>query len=276
MKRIAVTGGKGGTGKSTIATALAVELGKRHRVLLADADADCPNDHLILGIERKEIAVVKQRVVKINDSKCTGCGKCASVCAYNAIAMVSGKPLVLEKMCSGCGACALACPENAVEWKEKEVGRIFEGKGKGISLLSGELKIGEPVSELVVKKLNELIKEKEKEFDYVIVDTAAGTHCDVISALEGSGFAIAVAEPTPLGAHDLGLILELLHVLEVKGSVFLNRSGIGKDELVEKICSDKKTKIIARMPYSKKIMESYSAGKPVEHESIEKTAGLVE
>ena len=54
---IGVTGGKGGTGKSTVATALAVELAKNSKVLLVDADVECPNDHLLLNIERKELKI---------------------------------------------------------------------------------------------------------------------------------------------------------------------------------------------------------------------------
>jgi len=275
MKKITVTGGKGGTGKSTVATALAFKLGKNHRVLLVDADADCPNDHLLLGIKRNETETVRQRIIKINKEKCAGCGKCASVCEYNAIAIISKKAVALEKMCSGCGACKIVCPNDAISWKTKEVGKVYHGKGKGISLLSGELKLSEPVSELVVEKLNELISKKEKEFDYVIVDTAAGTHCDVISALRGADYAIAVTEPTPLGAHDLELILRLTSILGIEKGVVLNRAGLGKNELIEEICSSKKTSIIARIPYSKKIMESYSNEIPVEHESINEIVRLV-
>jgi len=104
VKKIGVTGGKGGTGKSTVATALAVELGKKHRVLLLDADADCPNDHLLLGIERKLVKKVKQRIPKWDFEKCVQCGKCSEVCKVNAIFAPKGKqPIFMPQQCNGCG-----------------------------------------------------------------------------------------------------------------------------------------------------------------------------
>lgn len=81
MKTIAVTGGKGGTGKSTVASSLGVVMAERGRVLLADADVECPNDHLILSAKRKKLRDVYQPVPKWDFSKCTKCGsaqRCAS------------------------------------------------------------------------------------------------------------------------------------------------------------------------------------------------------
>ena len=276
MKQIAITGGKGGTGKSTVATALAVELGKRHKVLLVDADVDCPNDHLLLGIERKPLKKVFQRIPKWDFEKCVKCGKCAQVCKTHAIFALKGKqPVFLPQQCNGCGTCVLACQQNAVGWSKKEIGTVFKGKGHGIDFVSGELKVNEAVSEFVVNALKEEVKKIVKKYDFVLFDTAAGTHCDVISALEGSSIALAVTEPTPLGKHDLELIMKLLKKLGIKFEIVLNRFEEGKEKLIEQVAKRNGKKIASKIPYSKKIIENYSKGIPVRHESINTLAELV-
>ncbi len=277
MKTIAITGGKGGTGKSTVATALAVELGKKHKVLLVDADVDCPNDHLLLGIERKKVGAVKQRIPKWNFKKCTKCGKCGEVCKTHAIVSIKGKhPIFIEGQCNGCGACVLKCPVKAISWSKKKIGKVFKGKGYGIDFLSGELEIKEPLSEMVVAKVGEELEKVSGGYDFVVIDTAAGTHCDVISALRDCDVAFAVTEPTPLGEHDLELIIELLKELGIKFEIILNRFEEGKSEIIEKIAKKSGKKIAAKVPYKKEIMEAYCKGIPVRDKSIEKIAAMVE
>ncbi|MBW2980519.1 ATP-binding protein [Candidatus Woesearchaeota archaeon] len=267
--KIGITGGKGGTGKSTIATALAFELAKKAKVLLVDADVDCPDDHLILGIDRKKIKTVYQRIPVWDTKKCIKCGQCGPVCKVNAIVSIKDKiPIFMQPQCNGCGACVIKCPVKAISWSKKEIGYLYEGKKHGIDFLSGELKINEPISEFVVNALKEKVDEIESKYDHIIIDTAAGTHCDVISALEGCESVLAVTEPTPLGAHDLELILKLLRILKIKTKVVINRSDIGDKDLIKKIARKYNTGIIAEIPYSKKIIESYSRGKPVKDKGI--------
>ena len=142
---IGITGGKGGTGKSTVATALAFELAKEHKVLLVDADVDCPNDHLLLNIKRDFHSTVEQRIPKWDFDKCTKCGLCGTVCKTNAIVSIKDKnPLFIQSQCNGCGACVLTCPVNAIGWSKKEIGTVFTGSNYGIDLLSGELKPTNP------------------------------------------------------------------------------------------------------------------------------------
>lgn len=267
--KIAVTGGKGGTGKSTMAIALAFELAKNNKVLLIDADVDCPNDHLLLDIKRKKVKTIYQRLPKWNFKKCIKCGKCSFVCKSNAIVSVKGKlPIFMPQQCNGCGACVIKCPVKAISWDKKEIGSLYKGSAYGIDLVSGELKVSEPISEFVVGALKKFIKPKESKYSFIITDTAAGTHCDVISALEGCDTALAVTEPTPLGAHDLELILKLLKILKIKSKVIINRSDIGNKNLIKKIINRYKTEVVAEIPYSKKLIESYSKGKPIEIKSI--------
>ncbi|MEA3343618.1 MAG: ATP-binding protein [archaeon] len=277
MKIIGITGGKGGTGKSTVATALAVELGKKSKVLLADMDADCPNDHLLLNIERKHLATAFQRIPKWDMNKCTRCGACAAACKTNAIICTKGNtPIFMQSQCNGCGACKITCPAGAISWDKKPVGTIYEGASYGIDLLSSELKINEPVSEIVVGKAAEIIEKRKKEYDFILVDTAAGTHCDVISALGICDTAMCVTEPTPLGLHDLELIMELLTRLKTPFEIVLNRYENNHNSQVSTAISKYNKTLLAKIPYKKEIMLAYSKGIPIKEKSIQKIAKWVE
>jgi len=271
--KIAVTGGKGGTGKSTVATALAVELAKKNKVLLLDADVDCPNDDIILSINTKKVKDVETMIPEFDKDKCIKCGRCSQVCRENAIVFVKGRyPFLVPDQCTGCKACKIACPVNAISEKKQTIGEILSGKRGNITLVTGKMKPGIEESSLVVNAAKKYVKQKEKNYDYIIIDTAAGTHCPVIAALLGVDLGIAVTEPTPLGNHDVSLILELMKKLNVKSKVLLNRSDIASKKEIEETAKSFRTEIIAEIPYSKEIQEAYSKGVPIEHEAIKKIA----
>jgi len=270
--KIAVTGGKGGTGKSTVATSLAVEFAKNKKTMLVDADVDCPNDHLILNIKRKRVRDIFQPVPGLNKNKCKRCGECAKVCRQNAIVFVKGKyPVFITEQCIGCSACMIACPYGAIKKDKKKVGTIYSGKcstnNQTFDFISAETEIGVEEESPIVNSLKKHIK---KEYDFILIDTSPGTHCNVISALQGCELALCVTEPTPLGAHDLKLSLELLKKLKIPAKIILNRADIGDRNLITKIAKKFKAEIIAEIPYSKKILEAYSKGEPIEHPTIKK------
>jgi MinD superfamily P-loop ATPase len=269
VKKIAITGGKGGTGKSTVATALAVELSKNNKVLLIDADVDCPNDHLILNIERKKVREIFQPIPKINKNKCNKCGRCSEVCRENAIVQIKGEyPIIISDQCIGCSACMIACPNNAIEKDKKKIGTIYKGNNYGIDFFSAETEIGVEEESPVVNALKKEISRIEEKYDYVLIDTSPGTHCNVISALQGCELAFSVTEPTPLGEHDGELSLKLLKKLKIPFKIILNKSDVGNKKLVEELAKKYKTKIISEIPYKKSILESYSKGEPIKENSI--------
>lgn len=268
-KIIGITGGKGGTGKSTVATALAVELAKSASVLLVDADVDCPNDHLILSIERRFKSDIDQRVPIFDTNICTRCGECGAVCKTNALISIKGKNLIfIQPQCNGCGSCHFVCKSDAISWGEKKIGQVFEGVGNNIYLLSGELKGNEPVSEFIVNSLMEFVEEEKGDYDYIIIDTAAGTHCPVIAAIEKCDYVFSVTEPTPLGKHDLDIILQLLKKLNKRSDIILNRSDMGDGKIISDLALEYGLSIVCKIPYSNEVVNSYSAGKPVSFEGI--------
>ncbi len=268
MNTIAVTGGKGGTGKSTIAASLAVVMSDKRKVLLADADVECPNDHLILSVKRKKFRDVYQPIPKWDFSKCTMCGECAKVCKQNAIVAVKGKyPAFVPDLCIGCKACVVACPAGAIGTGRKKIGTVYTGKGYGIELVSGELKLGQLASGEIVAETRKDSEEvaRKKKSDFIIVDSAAGVGCPVIASIQGSDFVVAVTEPTPSALHDLKRVLYIAEHFRIPRGIVLNKSDLdrGFARKVENFARKKGIPILGRIPYRQDFVESTIRMKPV-------------
>jgi len=264
MKKIAITGGKGGTGKSTVAILLAVDLIKKgKKVILCDCDVECPNDYLLLGQKfKKSVKNIYADFPKLIKEKCTKCGMCSRSCRENAIFQAPNQyPIFIKDLCSGCGVCWNVCPFGAIKTKKEKVGEIYINKIKNLNLITGVAKPGLEETGPVVASLKEYaLKLAEKiKADIILFDTAAGTHCPVISALLNCDLAYCVTEPTPMGAYDLKLILNLCQKLKVKTEIIINQADLGDKKIIYKIV--KKSKIKKEIPYSKKIVEAYSKGK---------------
>jgi len=266
--KIAVTGGKGGTGKSMVATSLAVEFAGAQKTMLVDADAECPNDHLLLSVKRKKYATVYQPIPKWDFKKCIKCGKCASVCKQNAIVHVKGKfPAFVQDVCIGCKACIVACPTGAITEIRKEIGTIYTGKNYKVNLVSSELKLGELASGEVVaevRKSSDKINEKIKA-DIMIIDSSAGIGCPVIASLVGTDYIVAVTEPTPSALFDLKRVLYLAEHFGIKHGIVINKFDLAENfyKKTEKFAKMNKIPILGKVPYKKDFVRSTINMKPV-------------
>jgi len=266
MKKIAVTGGKGGTGKSTVSVLLAKKLMASQKVLLADLDTECPNDHLLTGAElEKPIKETISKLPKIDPAKCQKCGQCVEACTSNALFMPTGKaPIVLPDLCSACQTCLDVCPHQAITAKDNVTGKIYRHDfGDNLILVTGQARARLIETASVVRQTKETALEiaRQEKVDTIIFDTAAGTHCPVVVALMDVEKAIAVTEPTPMGAHDLNLILQLLEKIEVPCDIFLNQADLGKKELITNLIKNfGKPQLAHEIQHSKKIAQAYSRG----------------
>jgi len=266
--KIAVTGGKGGTGKSMVATSLAVEFAKDKKTMLVDADVECPNDYLLLSIKRKKHSTVYQPIPKWDFDKCTKCGKCASVCKQNAIVFVKGKyPAFVKDVCIGCKACIVACPKKAITETKKEIGIIYTGKNYNVNLVSGELKLGELASGEVVAEVRKSSEEINKKIkaNIILIDSAAGIGCPVIASLVGTDYIIAVTEPTPSALHDLKRVLYLANHFGIKHGIIINKFDLEINfcSKIKEFAKEKKIPIIGKLPYRKVFIDSTIKMKPV-------------
>lgn len=266
--KIAVTGGKGGTGKSLVAISLAVEFAKNNKTALLDVDVECPNDHLLLSVKRKEFTKIYQPIPKWDFDKCIKCGQCASVCKQNAIVFVKDKyPAFVKDICIGCRACMVACPQKAISETKKEIGTIYTGKNYNVDLISGELKLGELASGEVVaevRKHSEKINEKLKA-EVILIDSAAGIGCPVIASLVGTDYIAAVTEPTPSALHDLKRVLYLANHFQIKHGIVINKYDLSEKFCleIEKFAKESNIAIIGKIPYKKDFVDSTIEMKPV-------------
>ena len=264
--KIAITGGKGGVGKTTITIFLAKKyLKEGKRVLLCDCDVECPNLHILLKEKlKKPFKKIFAFFPRLNKKKCKKCDICKNVCKENAIFKPKNSfPVFLHDLCSACGACMIVCPHKAIEKEKKEIGEIFLKKiQKNFWLITGKAHLGVEETGPVVletKKTAERIL-KENKFDVLLIDTAPGIHCPVISALVGCDLVYCVAEPSPMSSKDLELILKLCKKLKLKSKVILNLSDLGKKEMIKKTLLEFKMKIEKEVPFSEKIQKAYSEG----------------
>ena len=91
--KIAVASGKGGTGKTLIATSLAQVISQSKSVIFLDADVEAPNAHFFLKPQFIESQNVTSFIPLVVADRCDGCGKCVEFCAYHALALVKKKIL---------------------------------------------------------------------------------------------------------------------------------------------------------------------------------------
>ena len=253
--RISVASGKGGTGKTLVATSLALALSDRYHVQLLDCDVEEPNDHVFLRPEITGSETVTIPVPKVNEEKCSCCRKCADVCAYNAIAVMADHVLTFPQLCHGCGACSYLCPEKAITEEGREIGVVECGRSGAVGIVQGRLNVGEAMAPPIIRK----VKEKADRDGIVLVDVPPGTSCPVVEAIRGSDFCLLVTEPTPFGLNDLALAVETVKELAIPCGVVLNRTGVG-DNRVEDYCNEKSIPVLLTIPLDTEIARLYSRG----------------
>ena len=252
---VSVASGKGGTGKTLVATSLALSLKDRERVQLLDCDVEEPDAHIFLRPVITKSEVVYIQVPEVDEKKCTYCGKCAEVCAYNAIAVLGKHILIFPELCHGCGACSYLCPEKAISEVGKDIGVVETGHSDDIAFVHGKLTVGEAMAPPIIRK----VKAQTNSDETVIIDVSPGTSCPVVESIKGSDFCLLVTEPTPFGLNDLVLAVETVKELKIPCGVVINRAGVG-DRKVEEYCAKEKIPVLLTIPLDTGIARIYSRG----------------
>jgi MinD superfamily P-loop ATPase len=251
--KIAILSGKGGTGKTTVATNLALNY---KNAFLLDADVEEPNSHIFIKpVVTNEKSVFKNYPM-VDMERCDLCGDCGRFCKYNAILPAKNKVLVFKEICHDCGGCEIVCKKNAISYEEREIGKIFSGDGiADIRFLYGDLNVGEVSGVKIISELREIVKDEE----LVIIDAPPGTSCATVEAVEGVDYAVIVSEPTPFGVSDMKMVVEMLGNMKIPFGVVVNKAGLGNDEIYE-YCSEKNIEVLENIPFSEEIAKMYAIG----------------
>jgi MinD superfamily P-loop ATPase len=256
MMVISIASGKGGTGKTTVATNMAVSLGSG--VQLLDCDVEEPNAHLFIHPVINDVKIITTPVPEVNMEKCSLCGKCGEICQFKAIVVIGNTVLSFPEMCHSCGGCMAVCPEKAITETGRELGVIEQGRRNGLEFVHGKLRVGEAMSPPLIRKVRECARPDA----LTIIDAPPGTSCPVIASMKGADFVLLVTEPTPFGLNDLKLAVGAVKILDIPCGLVINRSDMGDDQ-VKIYAKMENLPVLMEIPFDRRIAEANSRGEMI-------------
>jgi MinD superfamily P-loop ATPase len=251
--RIAVASGKGGTGKTTISTSLALSV--ETEVQYLDCDVEEPNGHIFLKPKLSSSETCLVTVPKLDESRCTACRKCSEICRYNAIVQFGKSVMTFPEMCHSCLGCFRVCEEDALIEDSREIGVLESGMAGAIHFVHGRVRIGEAMGVPLLKA----VKKKADPEKLVIIDAPPGTSCPFVESISDVDYVILVTEPTPFGLHDLKLAATVVKNFKIPCGVIINRSDLG-DTGVQHFCEDEEIPVLLEIPFQRNIAEGYARG----------------
>jgi MinD superfamily P-loop ATPase len=274
MKQLVILSGKGGTGKTSVAAALAhlAAAGDQPvRAVLADADVDAANLELVLDPSRLETHDFTGGGVAILDpAMCEGCGLCIEVCRFDAISKAdpeSETPNIDPIACDGCAACVYQCPTRAIRMEPQIAGQWFRSDSRYGPLFHAALRPAQENS----GKLVTMVKQQarllalDEGYELIVVDGPPGIGCPVISAASGADLTLIVAEPTAAGAHDMERVLQVTQHFGVPALVCVNKADLYPQGTaqIEAYCHARGIEVIGHIPFDVSVTEAMVRGEPV-------------
>jgi len=264
IKKLVISSGKGGVGKSMLTSALAMLFSEKTKIVAVDCDVDAPNLSIWLNEDKnwqniKKISTSTKAIIDRN--KCDNCGLCVKECRFSAMKIVNRELEINPFLCEGCGVCKIVCPKNAIRLEPVKNGevKIKETKYK-FPLVAGQLYPGETGSGKIVSEIKKQAENFNK--DLMIIDSSPGTGCPVIAAVRDANFVVSVVEPTPPGFSDLKRVLKVINYFKIPYSVVINKWDVNP-EMTEEIEKWAKDKFLGKISYNQEIFKAISSLTPI-------------
>lgn len=264
MKQLLILSGKGGTGKTTVASAFVTLSGAK---AFADCDVDAPNLHLVTKCtaepEIEDYFGLPKAV--INQEKCVQCGMCQQHCQFNAIEKEDGMLKVNAFACEGCAVCQFVCPNNAVDMQDLLAGEMRLYKNDDNIFSTAQLKMGSGNSGMLVTQVKKRMRRTAKTAEFAIIDGSPGIGCPVIASLSGVDLALIVAEPSVSGISDLERIVYTAGIFNVLPVVCVNKydTNIENTEKIEDYCYRNDIPFMGRIPFDLEAVQAINSGQTI-------------
>jgi len=273
VKQLVILSGKGGTGKTSVAAALAHLAWQEMPIVMADADVDAANLELLLDpVKIEEHVFMGGQVAIIDPELCSLCGICQDVCRFDAVindTLPGGQQVyrIDPLACEGCASCVHQCPVEAIHSEEQQAGLWFSsdtslGPLFHAHLFAAQENSGKLVT--VVKQQGRLLAMDEGR-ELLIVDGPPGIGCPVISASAGADLALLVTEPTVSGIHDLERILGTVSHFRVPALVLINKADVNLAQTanIAAYCRERGLPLVGQLPYDDVITQAMVQRQPV-------------
>ena len=230
--KVAIASGKGGVGKTLLATNLSSYLSESMNVVLCDLDVEEPNSGLFISGDNSRHYIKYKQVPNWNSTNCTLCGNCQKVCNFHAVIQIASEIMVFPELCHSCYACSELCPTNSLPMIKKRIGELSYSKKDKLHFIESRLDIGEEQAVPLISQTHKYVEANFSDDVLQIFDSPPGTSCPVIEAVKNVDFVILITEPTPMGLHDLVMAVETMRELKKDFCIVINRWGIGDNNVV--------------------------------------------
>ncbi len=263
MKQLLILSGKGGTGKTTIASAF-IKLSKAKAY--ADCDVDAPNLHLITkqSVEPRKRDYYGMAKAEIDPELCIQCDQCRQNCRFDAI-LIDEIYKVDPFACEGCGLCQLLCPEDAISLKPAVAGELELYAGEEEVFSTAQLKMGSGTSGMLVTEVKKQIKSAVDFAELVIIDGSPGIGCPVIASLSGVDMVLIVAEPSISGISDMDRIIKTAAKFGTKTAICINKfdSNLENTKKIEDLCKEEGLAFMGKIPFDSEAVKAINNGQTI-------------
>lgn len=264
MKQLLILSGKGGTGKTTIASAF-IKLATAKAY--ADCDVDAPNLHLIKtqlsSAQKKDYYGLDKAEIDVD--LCTQCDLCKKNCRFNAISNTATHYKVDYYACEGCGVCEAICPVGAATLKAAIAGELTLYQDDEHVFSTAQLKMGNGTSGLLVTEVKKQMKLAAKDVDLAIIDGSPGIGCPVIASISGVDMVLIVAEPSISGISDMERIISTAKKFKTNVAVCINKydTNVNNSKQIESFCQKHQLPFVGKIPFDSEAVKAVNNGQTI-------------